>query len=78
MSDDFRGILRQGNSLEYATIRMFNTEMDIMLMVPVSYVIRANSILQGYIKNTEGAEARLNKKVKRILSRKYKSGLFNY
>lgn len=77
MSDDFRGILRQGNSLESATIKMFNTEIDIMLMVPKDYTVRANLILQEYIKNTEGAEERLNKKVKRILLRKKKMRLFN-
>ena len=83
ISDDFRGIVRQYKKrkipfpLNTATIKMFNTDMDIMMMVPIGYISQAKSLLENYIINSSEAEKKLNRKVKRILSKKCEKGLLN-
>ena len=83
ISDDFRGLVRQykkrriTNPLQTAAIKMFNTDMDIMMMVPISYINQAKSLLEDYITNSPEAEKKLNAKVKRILSKKYEKCLLN-
>ena len=83
ISDDFRGIVRQYKKrkipapLNTATIKMFNTDMDIMMMVPIGYISQAKSLLENYIINSSEAEKKLNRKVKRILSKKYEKCLLN-
>ena len=83
ISDDFRGIVRQYKKrkipapLNTAAIKMFNTDMDIMMMVPIGYISQAKSLLENYIINSPEAEKKLNRKVKRILSKKYEKCLLN-